>query len=172
MVCIQSTQLRLFTWIRLQFEKYWFEGVQFCHILCDEEKISETLWDGTRASVSSVEFMPIRLSTTAFGWICLALHAEMYLHCIILWVFRTKFLIAQVRAFTMLHEHKIMVLDLLWLSANSKHNLTTEGSPRAFCVVCIMEQLSAKQYTPNDASIAQEIATFHSAGVAVISYPH
>lgn len=64
-----------------------------------------------------------------------------------------------------------MVLDLLRLSANSKHNLTTESSPRAFCVVYIMEWLSTKQYTPGDISIAQEIATFHSADVTVIWNP-
>lgn len=62
-----------------------------------------------------------------------------------------------------MHEHKIMVLDLLQLSANSKHNLATEGSPRAFCVVYIMEQLPTNQHTPGDISTAQEIATFHSA---------
>lgn len=45
----------------------------------------------------------------------------------------------------MLHKHKIMVLDLLWLSANSKRNLRTEGTPRTFCVVYIMERLSTKK---------------------------
>lgn len=39
----------------------------------------------------------------------------------------------------MLHKHKIMVLDLLWLSANSKHYLTTKGSAGVFYVVYIME---------------------------------
>lgn len=97
------------------------------------------------SSVSSVEFdrtSPVyapKVEHHSIQLNLLALHAKSFLHCIIVWVFRRKFLIAYVRAFTTPHEHKIMVLDLLRLSANSKHNLTTEGSPRAFCVVCTME---------------------------------
>lgn len=53
-------------------------------------------------------------------------------------------MIAQVRPFKKLHKHKIMVLGLLCLSANSKLNLATEGSPGALCVLCIIEKLSTK----------------------------
>lgn len=61
-------------------------------------------------------------------------------------------MIAQMRPFKKLHKHKIMVLGLLCLllgrfavsSVNSRLNLATEGSPGAFCVLCIMEKLSIK----------------------------